>query len=79
MLGVLAFIEVFLPQAIAIGTEVAPLIAGIRTAFNAIGSGVGATADDFAQLDAVLKPYEDDLQARAMAAQAEIDGKPAGP
>ena len=72
--AVLAFIEAYLPQAIALGSEVAPLIAGVTKAWNDYGTANGETQADFDAFHVLIKPYEDDLAAKAAAAQAELDG-----
>lgn len=72
MAAVLAFIAAYLPQAIALGAEVAPLIGSLKTVWADFAAANGATQADFDAFHAMIKPYEDDLQAQADKAQGEI-------
>ncbi len=72
--AVIAFLEVFLPQAISLGTEIAPLIQSLKTVWSDFASANGATQDDFDRFHVMIKSYEDDLAALAAKAQDEIQG-----
>lgn len=73
MEAILAAIVATITKAVEIGTAVAPLIPGITALFNNFASANGATQADFDRFHAIIKPYEDDLQRQADAAQRELN------
>lgn len=69
--AIIAFLQAFIPQAVALGAELAPLIASAKTVFNDFATAQGATQADFDSFHSLIAPYEQDLQARADAAATE--------
>lgn len=79
MTAVLAFIEGFLqlaPSLIALGADIAPLIANVKTAVEDLFNGGSISDDQKAALDAQVAAAETAWAAQVAKAQAEIDGAP---
>ena len=70
--AVLLFIEQLIEGAVRLGADVAPLVPSLIDTFNRFGKANGATQADFDRFHALIKPFEDDLAAKAAAAQAEV-------
>lgn len=65
ILSLIATAMTYVPKLIQLGEDVAPLIASARAGLAAIGTGTSETDEQFAELDALVAGYEQQLQALA--------------
>ena len=71
--AILLAVEAAFDFAVKAGIAIGPLLPGIEALFTQFAIANGATQDEYDQFHAIMKPYEDDLQAKADAAQKELD------
>jgi len=71
--GAVAWLTANGPALISLGTDLLPMVSYLRQSADALFGSGSIDQSTFDAIDAQLKPFEDDLDAKAAAAQARVD------